>query len=145
MCGENISLNPIEIIYKGKMYDYRLKNITLRNKLRIPPHINRVGVAEAKKIALRCDAFIGSGFYSRTDMKVLSGNIFVLEINGEPVLSKNDFVSRSARSLGISYPKLIIGLLCNSKVFREYAYEKNVKLRSFIGRIEGAMNKMNEY
>ena len=144
ICGKNISLNPIEIIYKGKMYDYRLKNITLRNKLRIPPRLNRTMVANARRIALRCDSFIGSGFYSRTDMKVFNGNIFVLEINGEPVLSKNDFVSRSAKSLGISYPKLIIGLLCNEKAFREYAREKNLKLRNFIDHIERAMNKINE-
>jgi D-alanine-D-alanine ligase len=144
ICGKNISLNPIEIIYKGKMYDYRLKNITLRNKLRIPPHLNRTIAANARSIALRCDAFIGSGFYSRTDMKVFNGNIFVLEINGEPVLSKNDFVSRSAKSLGISYPKLIIGLLCNENAFREYACEKNAKLRNFIGHIERVVNKINE-
>ena len=123
------------------MYDYRLKNITLRNKLRIPPHLNRTIVANARKIALRCDTFIGSGFYSRTDMKVLNGNIFVLEINGEPILSKNDFVSRSAKSLGISYPKLIIGLLCNDKAFREYGRERNVKLKKFIGNIERAVNE----
>ena len=51
----------------------------------------------------------------------IKNKAYIIEINGEPVLGYNDFLSRSIRSSGISYSEFIIGLLCNFDSFYKYA------------------------
>ncbi len=125
--GKKIVLNSLEIVYDGYVYDRRIK-IKEENYLKIPPRINGKLLEEIKRITLVANRSIGCRFYSRMDIKIKKGKVYVLEINGEPVLSKNDFIGRSAKSLGIEYETVILGLLSNSKTFRKLSKDNPLLL-----------------
>jgi hypothetical protein len=55
----------------------------------------------------------------------------VLEVNGEPVLTKNDFLGRSAKHLGFTYARFVIGLLLNVPSFRDYTARVGGALTSY--------------
>lgn len=140
---KDLVLNPLQINYKGYIYDYKIKNKTFRDKLKIPPSVPQKIFGEIKTVTIKVNNFIGCNYYSRVDMKIDGDKIYVLEINGEPVLSKNDFMSRSAKSIGISYPKFIFGLLCNSKLFINYLKNKNKKAYQFMAYAKDKMLAIN--
>ena len=138
--GRGVVLCPIQIIYPGKIYDYRIKNITLRNKLRIPAHVSKKTNNELRKLTYTVCNIMGIQHLTRVDLKIYNNKFYVLELNGEPLLNKNDFVARSAKSLGISYSMLIIGLLYNLDIFKR-AVAENKKLMNFVRRNELILNK----
>lgn len=125
--GKTIVLSPIEIIYQGYIYNRKIKK-EISNYIKIPPRLSNDIINKIKKVALLTHRIIGCSFYSRIDIKVERNKIFILEINDEPVLSENDFVSIGAKFLDINYSMLIIGLLANSRKFLSYAKAQNKKL-----------------
>lgn len=140
--GKKIALNPVEITYDGPIYDYKIKNKTskfksiVRNDL--PPNI----LSKINDITLRANQIIGTKYYSRLDIKIRNNDIVIIEINGEPTLCINDFMTKSARSSGLSYSKFVIGLFSNSKLFVEYAKKYNVKLYRLIKIGKKIVNKL---
>jgi D-alanine-D-alanine ligase len=137
LCGQKVSLMPIEIEYDRLIYDFKVKNKTMRNKLYLPPRLPKKTIDAARDCANKADRAVGCKSYSRTDMKVtIEGTTCIIEVNGEPVLSRNDFMARSAKHLGLSYGRLIIGLMSNSEPFLAYARANNPVLFRYIESTE---------
>lgn len=130
--GQGLILNPIELIYNGPIYSYKIKNNSFRVKMVVPAKLNIISKRTIRDIVIKANKSIGTSYYSRLDIKLKNGKPFIIEINDEPTLCINDFVTKSAKSLGISYPKLIIGLLSNFSAFTKYAKDNNDKLYRFI-------------
>lgn len=143
--GIKLVPNALELVYDGHIYDYKLKNVTFRNKLRIPPHLPQKILQRIRQMTFIANEVIGCRFYSRLDMKVQGNRICILEINSEPVLAKNDFLARSAKSMGISYPLFVIGLLANASAFRKYAERDNRALHRFISNGERLIRTLVPY
>ncbi|PJA88547.1 MAG: hypothetical protein CO139_02455 [Candidatus Moranbacteria bacterium CG_4_9_14_3_um_filter_36_9] len=122
--GKDIVLTPMEIIYDGLIYDRKIKK-SASNYLNLPPQIDEKLIKMAVEIARVASEKTTCRFYSRLDMKLRGDDFYVLEINGEPVLTEDDFISRGAKYLGISYPLLILGFLSNSKNFVDYVKKEN--------------------
>lgn len=116
--GVDVQGIPVEIGYTGKIYDFKTKNVTLRNKLYIPPlnwsTLQQKDMNEVVRIAGRVS---NNKFAIRIDTRLNGAQFSVLEANAEPNLSKNDFVSRSFNAAGFSYADLVIGLMANSATF----------------------------
>ncbi|MBI2588137.1 ATP-grasp domain-containing protein [Candidatus Berkelbacteria bacterium] len=141
--GKAYVLNPIQINYRGYLYDYKIKNKTFQDKLKIPPSLPQKTLQEIKTVTIKANNLIGSSYYSRVDMKIDGNTIYILEVNGEPVLSKNDFISRSLKSIGVSYPKFVFGLLSNSELFTNYLKHKNKEAYKFMIRAKDKILAIN--
>lgn len=140
--GKIVALNPVEIIYKGAIYNYQIKYKNYRIKSFIPTDLPIKIQKEIKKIVYKTNNAIRSNYYSRLDIKLRNNEIIVIEINGEPTLCINDFVSMSARSMGLSHTKLIIGFLANHQSFINYAEKRNKKLFRLIQNGQKIVNKI---
>ncbi len=121
LCGTTVVLTPVEIAYDGPIYDFVTKNRTLRNALHIPPRISDAAGRTVRDMARRSHEALGCKHLSRIDLRVRGTSATVLEVNGEPVLAKNDFLGRGAKHLGFTYARFVIGLLLNAPAFRAYA------------------------
>lgn len=139
--GKKIALNPVEITYDGPIYDHKIKNRTSKFKSIVRKDLPPGMLSKIRDVTLTANLIIGSRYYSRLDIKIRNNDIVIIEINGEPTLCINDFMTKSARSLGLSYPKFIIGLFSNSKLFTDYAKKYNFKLYKLIRIGKKIVNK----
>ena len=130
--NRELVLEPIELIYKSPIYDYNIKNRNFRIKLNLPAKVNAKVKNKIIKTTKIANKIINVSHYSRLDVKIKNKKIYIIEINGEPTLCINDFMAKSAKYMGISYPKLIIGMLSNFDKFVKYAKIYNPKLYKLI-------------
>ena len=146
--GRELFILPVQIIYDTPIFDFITKNKTFRNKLQIPPNISPTILRNLKDLCEKANRVINCRYFFRLDIKIEHNKCYVLEINGEPILAKNDYVARSANKFGVSYSELIIGLLANSSKFKNYALI-NKKLRHFMIRcnkhLDNLMNSVRSY
>ena len=70
---------------------------------RISPELTRA----AQQIALTAHRVLGCRGYSRTDMIIRNGEIFVLETNTIPGMTNASLFPKAAREAGIEYPQLL--------------------------------------
>ena len=136
VCGIDLILDPLEIEYKGRIYDFETKNINLDNKLIVYPKLSKLLFKKIKIIVSQANRILNTQYYSRTDFKINNGNIILIEVNGEPVLAKDDFIARSLYKLGFEYKDLIFGLLANSSIFLNYIKKHRRELYSYIKKLE---------
>lgn len=132
--GSGFAFNPIEIKYKGLIYDFETKNEIDGNCIEISSNLNKHLSKKIQKITIEANCVIESDFCTRVDFRMKGEVPYVLEINGEPALPKYDFLANCARLSGISYNELIIGLLANSSRFVTDAEKNNLKLYRFINK-----------
>ena len=110
-----VALAPAEIeMTNSRFYDYETKVVTWSNNVYFPARLNEAETDEVRDIAIRCAKLIDTSACARVDMIISDGRPFVLEINSEPLLSRDDFVARCANASGIVYRELILSLLKHS-------------------------------
>lgn len=119
--GEKLVLMPVEIEYPGPIYDFRVKHGFRLERSYSPPRLADAAVAVARESARIADRAVGCRSYCRVDMRIQEGRAVMIEVNGEPVLAKNDFLAEGAAACGLSYNRVIVGLLANSPAFAAYA------------------------
>lgn len=144
ICGTDLILDPLEIEYKGRIYDFETKNINLDNKLIVYPKLSKRLLKKIKTTVSRANHALNTQYYSRTDFKINNGKVIVIEINGEPVLANDDFVARSLYKLGFEYKDLVFGLLANSDVFINYIKQHKQALYRHIEALRHKVLKLGE-
>lgn len=118
--GSPKTLPVIEIIPKGKFYDYKSKYIPGESQHIIPAKITKETESKAGKVALKVYKLLSCVDFARVDMIVSQDNrIYVLEINTIPGFTKTSLVPEAAKYAGISFKELI------SKTVEACLYAKN--------------------
>lgn len=118
--GSPKTLPVIEIIPKGKFYDYKSKYIPGESQHIIPAKISKETESKAGKISLKVYKLLSCVDFARVDMIVSQDNrIYVLEINTIPGFTKTSLVPEAAEYAGISFKELI------SKTVEACLYAKN--------------------
>lgn len=118
--GSPKTLPVIEIIPKGKFYDYKSKYIPGESQHIIPAKITKETEKLAGKISLKVYKLLSCVDFARVDMIVSQDNrIYVLEINTIPGFTKTSLVPEAAEYAGISFKELI------SKTVEACLYAKN--------------------
>ncbi len=92
--------------------DYEVKYTAGMETFLIPPSAPRAVVAAAEEAALDAHALLGCSFYSRVDFRVAAaGRAYLLEVNTLPGLTALSYLPKIAESKGISYDRLIEGIM----------------------------------
>lgn len=104
-----IQLPPIEILPKvSEFFDYKAKYTKNASLERIPA----IGISEEQreiisKLTVEIHKLLGCRLYSRSDYLVTGDNIYYLETNTLPGMTRTSLIPQEAQALGISYKDLI--------------------------------------
>ena len=110
------ALPVIEIVPKGKFYDFKSKYTVGQSTHIIPARLSEKVLKKIQNIALKVyDEFRCNGT-CRVDMIVdKKNNIYVLEVNTLPGMTKTSLFPDAARSMGLSFEDLILEILKSAK------------------------------
>jgi D-alanine-D-alanine ligase len=142
LAGRTLPLAPVEISYDGPIYDFATKNRTLRNKLHVPPRLPASAIAACRNAARTAFDALGCRHLARVDLRMDGARQVVLEVNGEPVLGKNDFLARSAKHLGFTYARFITALLLNDETFRTHAERRGDALTKYVATTDAMVARL---
>lgn len=117
-------LAVIEIISGSRFYDYEAKYIRNDTRYIVPAQLDAELYTKAQKVAKEAHMCLGCRDFSRIDMRMSpKGDIFVLEVNTIPGLTKRSLLPKSAYVCGIVFEKLCITIV-------ELAYERSQSLKA---------------
>lgn len=101
------SLPVIEICPKNKFFDYEAKYADGKCEEVVPARISKEMMVRVQKLAVEVSRLTGTKKLARVDMIIRGKDIYVLEINTIPGLTKNSLLPKEAKAAGISYTKLL--------------------------------------
>ncbi len=106
--GKNAKALPVvEIVpTKGEFFDYENKYDGSTREI-TPAKLNKTQTEKAQNIALRAHNALGCRGLTRTDMILLDGKFFVLELNIIPGLTDQSLAPKSAKAMGMDFKELI--------------------------------------
>mgnify|MGYP006320797295 FL=1 len=114
--NEIISLVATEVILtKGEMFDYDAKYTLGGCEEITPAHIDVELMKRIQNLVSKCHSVIGCRSLSRTDMILQGEDLYVLEINTIPGMTKQSFIPAQAKACGYSMKELITILITSSK------------------------------
>ena len=116
----DIFLPVLEIRSKNVFYDYEAKYTDGKSNHFIPEDLDKEVLKRMQNMAIDVANILGVKGASRVDMIMEGNNIFVLEINTIPGMTKNSLLPYAAEKHGISFNELVLLIL-------ENAYKKNRK------------------
>jgi D-alanine-D-alanine ligase len=110
---ELIPLPLVEIIPgdKYQFFDYEAKYQPGASREVCPADFDQATTAKAQEYALAAHRVLNLEVYSRTDMIVNDGGIFVLETNTIPGMTPTSLLPQAAKAYGLSFPAFIERLL----------------------------------
>ena len=112
-------LPVIEIQPKHGIYDYECKYQSGMTEYVVPAKISPELTNRLQKAALLAHRSLGCRHYSRVDFRVDEAeNIFCLEVNTLPGMTKTSLVPKAAKAAGLPFPQLvqeIVRLTVNEK------------------------------
>jgi D-alanine-D-alanine ligase len=112
--SEDVPLIATEVVLtKGELFDYEAKYTTGGCKEITPAEVDSVTMKRLQDVAVTCHKILGCKSISRTDMILKDGDIYVLEINTVPGMTKTSFIPQQAKACGYDMKDLIT-LLINS-------------------------------
>jgi D-alanine-D-alanine ligase len=76
-----------------------------------PARLDPELTAAAQKCALTAHRALGCRGYSRTDMKIRDGEIYVLETNTIPGMTATSLFPQGAQAMGLEFPELLDTLI----------------------------------
>jgi D-alanine-D-alanine ligase len=127
--GKLLALPPTEIVPKAsKFFDYRAKYAKGASDEITPARIPGKIAERARALALRVHRALGASGYSRTDMMLENGKLWVLELNTLPGLTEASLLPNAARAARIPFPK-VLDLIIEAAVRRAY-HGKHARRRS---------------
>ena len=114
--NEIIPLVTTEIVLtKGETFDYDAKYTVGGCDEITPAHVDEEIMRRLQDCAKRCHFIIGCKSLSRTDMILQGNNLFVLEINTIPGMTKTSFIPAEASVCGYSMKEFITILIESAK------------------------------
>lgn len=110
------ALVPIEIIPRGKFYDYKSKYGANMSTHIIPPTgITPETQTRCRSLALKAFKALDCRAFARVDMRVTSdGKIYLLEVNTIPGLTSTSLLPDAAKYEGIDFEALIEKMILSS-------------------------------
>ena len=105
------ALPAIEIVPSNEFYDYDAKYTPGRSNHIIPARIGAKLLKKAGETALKVHRILRCKDFSRTDMIVAGGKLYVLETNALPGMTGVSLFPESARAAGIDFYSLICEMI----------------------------------
>ncbi len=96
----------VEIVPAGGFYDYEAKYTPGATEEIVPARIPAAEAERARELTLAAHHALGCRGFSRVDMIVSRGEVYVLEVNSIPGLTDTSLVPRAAEADGISFSEL---------------------------------------
>ncbi|MGO9620033.1 MAG: D-alanine--D-alanine ligase [Desulfobaccales bacterium] len=108
-----IALPLVEIIPASdyRFFDYEAKYQPGASREICPARLEPKLTGQAQQYALAAHAALGCRGYSRTDMIVREGEIYVLETNTIPGMTATSLFPQAARAAGLEFPALLDRLI----------------------------------
>lgn len=101
-------------VKKHKFFDYDAKYKLGHSQEITPAQIDETTREKIQEIAVRAHQLLGCRGYSRTDMIIKNGNIYILETNTLPGLTKNSLLPKAALVAGLTLPQLLDNIISGS-------------------------------
>ena len=102
------ALPVVEILPKNKLYDYECKYTAGMCEYVCPAKIAHEKSVEIQNLGLRAFRVLNCRGYARVDFRMDNqGNLFCLEVNTLPGMTKTSLVPKAAKAAGISFDQLI--------------------------------------
>jgi len=107
------ALPLVEIIPSDRyaFFDYEAKYQAGASTEICPARLDQELTLKAQQCALKAHAALGCRGYSRTDMLVKDGNIYVLETNTIPGMTATSLFPQAAKAAGLEFPELLDTLI----------------------------------
>jgi D-alanine-D-alanine ligase len=110
--GTPIALPPTEIVPKGaQFFDYGAKYTPGASEEITPARFSMDVLYKIQTAALKAHEALGCSHLSRTDMIVTGGDVYVLETNTIPGMTKTSLFPQAAAVAGIPFPELLDRLI----------------------------------
>jgi D-alanine-D-alanine ligase len=101
------ALGSVEVRPATRFYNYEAKYKRSDTQYLIPPELPVSVIERAQHIALAAYNALGCTGHARPDLRVsTTGEVFVLEVNTLPGMTKTSLLPKIARSVGMDYPTL---------------------------------------
>jgi D-alanine-D-alanine ligase len=108
-------LGSVEVRPAGRFYDYDAKYKRGDTTYLLPPELPADVLARAEAHALAAHRALGCTGYSRPDLRIsTTGEVFVLEVNTLPGMTKTSLLPKIAAKAGISYAELCERILASA-------------------------------
>ena len=105
---ESIALPPTELVpVSSEFFDYHAKYTPGATEEITPARVSPEITARVQEIAVRCHDLLHCGGMSRTDMMLRGDEIYVIETNTIPGLTKTSLIPQAAAKVGIAFPELL--------------------------------------
>ena len=109
-------LPVIEIVPKGKFYDFKSKYTVGQSTHIIPARLPNKVLEKAQNIALKIFSEFRCNGICRVDMIVdKNSNIYVLELNTLPGMTETSLFPDAAKYIGISFENLVLEILKSAR------------------------------
>jgi D-alanine-D-alanine ligase len=106
--GRCQALLPTEIIPKSsEFFDYKAKYTPGASMEITPPRLSKAMIARVQQVAALAHGAIAAGGFSRTDMILSRGQLYVLEINTIPGMAPTSLLPQAAAAVGLSFSRLL--------------------------------------
>ena len=111
---EPVALPTLEIVPQNAFYDYESKYVPGMSRHIIPARVSEDARAECQRLAVEAHRLLGCAGMSRSDTIVTpDGDVFLLETNTIPGMTKTSLLPDAAAAVGIPFPELcerLVGL-----------------------------------
>jgi D-alanine-D-alanine ligase len=100
-------LGSVEVRPATRFYDYEAKYKRTDTTYLIPPELPAAIIERSHALALAAYNALGCTGHARPDLRISTGGeVFVLEVNTLPGMTKTSLLPKIARSVGMDYPTL---------------------------------------
>lgn len=105
---ESIALPPTELVpVSSSFFDYHAKYTPGATEEITPARITADLTSRVQQVAVKCHDLLHCGGMSRTDMMLRGDDLFVIETNTIPGLTKTSLIPQAAAVAGINFPELL--------------------------------------
>lgn len=111
--GNGRALPVIQIVPQSEFYDYESKYAEGGSVHIIPANLSVEQTRRAQDLALHCHKLLGCRGMSRTDLIVMDGAMFVLEVNTIPGMTPTSLLPQAAEHAGIPFSNLLDRILAS--------------------------------
>lgn len=100
-------LGSVEVRPATRFYDYEAKYKRTDTRYLIPPELPARVIERSQELALAAYVALGCTGHARPDLRIsTAGEVFVLEVNTLPGMTKTSLLPKIALSVGMDYPTL---------------------------------------
>jgi D-alanine-D-alanine ligase len=108
-------LGSVEVRPATKFYDYEAKYKRTDTKYLLPPELPADVLARCDQHALAAYRALGCSGHARPDLRITaSGDVFVLEVNTLPGMTKTSLLPKIAKTAGMEYATLCEEILASA-------------------------------